>query len=321
LLAIAGCLSFLGFGCASNSPGQRAGEFGVGETGGTSDIGVTGAGGSGQSTGAGGSLGIDPTMNGGGDGSTDCGSTLQVTFRDFTEKHPDFETLHPDNPGFQGDVVRRQLIQDTLGTDHKPVFKNTIGCPPQDGQPLGCVDNNHDGMPDWLPMEWEIQSADSFKSWYNTTAGTNIEIPKPLPLAETPAGSGTFVYDTTAFFPLSPTEGFGVSPMNANNPDKKNFLFTTEVHVRFGYVPGQKFTFRGDDDLWIFVNGKLALDLGGLHGPAEGTIDFDAQASALGIAPGNTYPMDIFHAERHTTGSNFRVSTNISCFEPVDIAK
>lgn len=330
LLVCTGFFSLVGFGCANGSPEQR---FDNG-TSGTDDIGLTGSGTGGSDSttgGTGGTLGNVMIGGGNADGSSDCGSTLQVTFRDFTEKHPDFETVHADNPGFQGDVVRRQLIQDTLGSDHKPVFKDGKGCPAPDpmtvnnnqviSSPLGCKDDNKDGMPDYIPSIWEIQSADSFKSWYNTTKDTNIELPKPLPLTETPPGSGTFIYDTSAFFPLSPTEGFGVSPMNAQNPDKKNFLFTTEVHVRFGYVAGQKFTFRGDDDLWIFVNGKLALDLGGLHGPVEGTIDFDAQASALGISPGTTYPMDIFHAERHTTGSNFRVSTNISCFEPVDIAK
>ena len=61
----------------------------------------------------------------------------------------------------------------------------------------------------------------------------------------------------------------------------------------------------------------LALDLGGMHDPIEATLDFDKQASALGISPGNTYQMDIFHAERHTSGSNFRVETNIKCFTPV----
>ena len=66
---------------------------------------------------------------------------------------------------------------------------------------------------------------------------------------------------------------------------------------------------------------QAALHPGGLHNALLVTIDFDAQAAALGISPGNTYPMDIFHAERHTDASNFRVSTNINCFEPVDIAR
>jgi len=99
----------------------------------------------------------------------------------------------------------------------------------------------------------------------------------------------------------------------------KNFLFTTEIHVMFTYKAGQAFTFRGDDDLWIFVNNRLALDLGSLHAPEQGVIDFDKQAAALGISVGQSYPMDIFHAERHTSGSNFRFETNISCFTPVDV--
>jgi GNAT superfamily N-acetyltransferase len=66
-----------------------------------------------------------------------------------------------------------------------------------------------------------------------------MEIPKSIPLTETPPGSGTFIYDTTAFFPLSPSEGFGPSPMNSGNPGGKNFLFTTEIHLRFGYVASE----------------------------------------------------------------------------------
>ena len=99
----------------------------------------------------------------------------------------------------------------------------------------------------------------------------------------------------------------------------KNFLFTTEIHATFTYGTGQTFSFRGDDDLWIFVNGRLALDLGGLHPATEGTIQLDAQATTLGITPGASYPIDIFHAERHTIDSQFRLQTNIPCFVPVRI--
>jgi fibro-slime domain-containing protein len=174
------------------------------------------------------------------------------------------------------------------------------------GTPLAC-DN-------WATPEPVITSAASFSQWYLTTNGVNIEFPKQIDLVETPPGSGQYGFESTAFFPLTPTEGFGITPRG--NHLGQNFLFTTESHVRFGYTAGQRFTFRGDDDLWIFVNGKLALDLGSLHGATEGTIDFDAEAAVLGIAPGNSYAMDIFHAERHTDASNFKVTTNISCFSP-----
>ncbi len=35
---------------------------------------------------------------------------------------------------------------------------------------------------------------------------------------------------------------------------------------------------------------------------------------SLGLTLGETYPMDIFHAERHTNESNFRIETTIQCF-------
>ncbi len=165
------------------------------------------------------------------------------------------------------------------------------------------------------PPTYSIKNGSSFAQWYNTTPNVNIEIPGELMLAETPAGSGVSVYDSTAFFPID-GKGFGNTPGQSHN-----YSFTTEIHVKFTYQAKQKFTFRGDDDLWIFVNNKLALDVGGQHQALEGTIDFDLQASALGITVGSTYAMDIFHAERQTTDSNFRIETNIKCFEPGTVVK
>ena len=59
---------------------------------------------------------------------------------------------------------------------------------------------------------------------------------------------------------------------------------------------------------------ELVIDLGGLHGPSEGLVQMDS----LGLTPGESYAMDIFHAERRTEGSTFRVDTNIDCFIPIE---
>ena len=56
---------------------------------------------------------------------------------------------------------------------------------------------------------------------------------------------------------------------------------------------------------------NVAIDLGGLHPAREGLINLDARAAELGITPGNFYTLDLFHAERHTTASNFRVDTTL----------
>src|SRR5690606_5900318 len=93
-----------------------------------------------------------------------------------------------------------------------------------------------------------------------------------------------------------------------------NFLFTTEIHTTFVYRGGETFSFMGDDDVFVFVNKKLAIDLGGPHPAQSATIDFDARAAELGITKGETYQLDVFHAERHTNESNFRMVTTIDCF-------
>jgi fibro-slime domain-containing protein len=103
----------------------------------------------------------------------------------------------------------------------------------------------------------------------------------------------------------------------ASDGQQHNFFFTTEIHTKFEYKGGEVFTFIGDDDLWLFINDKLAIDLGGLHPAKTGTVNLDAKAAELGITKGQTYHMDIFHAERHTTDSNFRIETTIGCLIPV----
>jgi fibro-slime domain-containing protein len=228
----------------------------------------------------------------------ECDGNIPVVFRDFSDAHPDFEM------DFSGDVVRRKLISPTLGTGDKPTFLSSIGCPAKMSSPLDCET--------WSVDKPVITSATTFDQWYRNVDGVNIAFDKELELVETPAGSGIYKYSSTSFFPLAPTDGFGKTPPNQD----KNFLFTTEIHLNFEYVRGQRFTFQGDDDLWIFINKKLALDLGSMHSSQAGTIDFDAQAADLGITPGRAYAMDIFHAERHTSASNFSVETNIACFTP-----
>lgn len=58
----------------------------------------------------------------------------------------------------------------------------------------------------------------------------------------------------------------------------------------------------------MFIDDKLAVDLGGVHGAASGSVALDA----LSLTLGETYDFDLFFAERHTTESNFRIDTSIA---------
>jgi fibro-slime domain-containing protein len=149
----------------------------------------------------------------------------------------------------------------------------------------------------------------NFNQWYRD-AGVNLAFQVQLPVMRN--GAGDLIFDSDAFFPID-GRGFG------NQGRANNFHFTTIIRSSFTYRGGERFDFRGDDDVWIFVNRRLALDLGGLHPAVMGSIDFDREASRLGLTRGQTYRFDVFHAERRTTESNFRMQTSIECFRPPEI--
>jgi fibro-slime domain-containing protein len=194
----------------------------------------------------------------------------------------DFQSSHPDFESYTGDAAFLGLVEESLGGDDKPVYAHPGGTPQTFGP-------------------------DTFAQWYNDAPGVNQTFEIEIALSE--SMPGIYTYDNSAFYPIDDL-GFG------NEGWPHNYLFTTEIHANFKYEGGEVFTFTGDDDLWTFINGKLAIDLGGLHPPLSKTVDLDAQAGYLGITPGGTYPMDIFHAERHTDQSNFRIDTSIQCFIP-----
>ncbi|MSR41253.1 MAG: fibro-slime domain-containing protein [Phycisphaerales bacterium] len=252
--------------------------------------------------------------------------SLTGSVRDFKERtvqngHPDFEITPAHGYGLYCGALSADL-----GSDGNPVFlgqgfkvksgstnqwRNSASkniCwrlyDPARGDLIGKKDGTYID-------NGGITNGASFDTWFRDMPGTNLSAPLTLVLNRT--SDGSYVFDSTidpqcvstgGFFPI---EGqlFG----NPGGTPNRNFHFTFELHTEFTYDSdgAQIFIFRGDDDVWVYVNDRMVIDLGGVHSAVEQRVELNR----LGLTDGETYKLDFFFAERHRTQSNFRIQTNL----------
>ena len=255
-------------------------------------------------------------------------STLQLTavIRDFkgryqTGGHPDFE-----RPGGTHGVCV-QTVQDTLDADGKPVYRSggyKVSSPWRDASNRPIMDprpyiqtrpGDRAGSASNALNSFS-ESATHFAQWFRDVSGVNLS--KSVPLTLTRRGA-TNIYSFSSAVDPTYVARRGFFPINGElygNSDQgvgfaqTNYHFTTEIDTEFMFErgKGQIFTFTGDDDVWVFIDGKLVVDLGGLHPELVQSIELDRLAW---LVDGSTYRLKVFHAERHRTHSNFRIDTNL----------
>jgi fibro-slime domain-containing protein len=235
---------------------------------------------------------------------------LKAVLRDFQPQavagfaaHPDFEpqNMKPSAVNFFNQV-ETGIVQRTISDEvnRKPVYAGPMtGTNTTQGQAY-------------------------FPSWFTDTMGVNKSIDYYLEFVESAPNSNLYVFDRSPFLPVDDGMTCPVQPQtpcllgNSTNYATHNYALTLEFHTKFRYAPGMRFVFAGDDDVWVFVNGQLAIDLGGIHQRTEATLNLDG----AGLTVGGEYILDFFWAERHVTQSNFRVETSLDFINcSIDVPK
>lgn len=207
--------------------------------------------------------------------------------------HPDFNNIH------YGPT--KGLLEQDLDENKLPVYSN----------------------------KYRNLTRESFTMWYTDVPGINKTILGHEILFKIMSEVES-VYSTNIYFPID-GEGFG----NNNNTglDKKihNFGFTTELTYYFIYNDNEKnqiINITGDDDIWLFVNGILAIDLGGDHSSISGSINLKPDTvvyqddigsykfnSKFNLIEGQYVEVKLFHAERGPAGSSLEIqNSNIKIF-------
>ncbi len=249
----------------------------------------------------------------------------------------------PDFEGFAGNLCFG-LVKDSLDSEGKPVFNdsisnnccgsmNTTQCKAflQGGTYNGASYPTYVGGTSvgWhhvsnLLKRHHMLCADSFRMWYRDESDINSKVSTKLTLNK--VSGSKYVFDSanapySGYF--SPINGQGLK--DSFGPNGKNGNFTTEISTTFQYKGGETLNFAGDDDVWVFINGKLFLDIGGMHAKVEGQNSLsntkvsspDAKNggtiqrvydSRYGLYEKGIYELKVFHAERASSGADFKLT-------------
>lgn len=155
-----------------------------------------------------------------------------------------------------------------------------------------------------------------FAGWFEAQDGKNAGYNGSLEMRYVRDGA-EFIFESSEFYPLDEAE---FSKGDFVNKDGHNHLFTMNFAVPFTVLSSgnEEFTVTADDDTFVFVGDKLAIDMGGVHEATTGrfvinekgevytSVDGESFAySGVNVNKGEGSIVRIFHADRDSTESTF----------------
>ncbi len=227
------------------------------------------------------------------------------------------------NSGGQGNRDLSYLFTPSDGTDKK-AYTNVDGLFKKDG-------------------DYYVYDSNQNYAYYDTSQGPGGRFAVYNSTYNQKSGgeNGSVQNKSIGFFPFHPWDNEYDLYVNWNK--NLNHHFGMSMSVPFSLPKDPKavvdtngdpiiFEFSGDDDLWVFIDGKLAMDIGGIHQPTSGTINFQNGTVKVNgqdqtgfnfsnLYDGKKHTLQVFYIERGGCDSNCKIKFNLTQYGDIHFDK